>query len=105
MKIRDLPGWPPSWTATSGGLRPVEMLAVLRSIEWRVDLRGARDLRITIEYQGHPWFGLYPGAMDVRERLDALGGEMMLERLHQMLGRYAGDTLARVSDRESPWTA
>jgi len=101
VKIRDLPGWPPSWTETSGGPRPVGIVGVFRSVEWRVDLRASRDLCITIEYQGHLWCGLYPGAVDVRERFDALSGDVTLDRLHQMLSRYAGDHVA-VSDLELP---
>ena len=99
MKIRDLPG-PPFWTGTTGGPRPIGTLGVLRSLEWRGDLRGSRDLRITIEYQGHLCSGLYPGPMDARERFDALGGDLTLDGLHRMLGRYAEDTMVRVSDLE-----
>ncbi len=105
MKVRDLPGWPPAWTVTTGGPRPVGLVGVLRSIDWRVDLTGARDLRITVEYQGHLWAGLYPDSAEARTQLDALGGDAMLERLHQMLGQYAGETMTRVSDLELPRTA
>ena len=97
MKVRELPGWPPAWTGTTGGPSPRGLVGVLRSLDWRVDLRGVADLRLTIEYQDHLWTGLYPSDQPQREQVDALGG-LTLDALHQVLTRYVGDTMARIGE-------
>ncbi len=67
-------------------------------LDWRVDVTGTRDLLLTIEYQGHLWTALYPGSAETRTRFEQLGGDVTLEHLYRMLGRYAGETMTRVSD-------
>jgi hypothetical protein len=95
MKVRDLPGWPPQWIG-GPGLAPTGANGTLRFVEWRVDLRGAKDLRITMEYRGGLWHGLYPGAH--RVELEKAGGPHVLEKLVTMLGRYAGEPMARIGE-------
>lgn len=95
MKVRDLPGWPPQWIGGPGS-SPSGPNGTLRFVEWRVDLRGAKDLRITIEYRGGLWSGLYPAAH--RAELETAGGLRILEKLAAMLGRYAGEPMGRIGE-------
>jgi hypothetical protein len=92
MKIRYLPRWPPRWTSASEGPAPSERAGVLRSVDWRVDLKGERDLRLTIEYRGHLWSGLYPDDAGTRGEL----GEERLQRLHRALMAYVGREISRI---------
>jgi hypothetical protein len=80
-------------------------VGVLRALDWRVDLRGTRELRLTIESGEHQWTALYPGSADARAQFDALGGDVTLDRLYQIIGRYVGETMTRVGDLELPPTA
>src|SRR5262249_5052788 len=70
MTVRELPGWPPMWVGTSGRPAPRGEVGVLRSVDWRVDLRGTRELRLTIESGDHQWTALYPGGADARAQFD-----------------------------------
>jgi hypothetical protein len=92
MKIRYLPRWPPRWTSVSGGVAPDERAGVLRSVGWRVDLQGERDLRLTIEHGGHLWSGLYPDDAETRRVL----GEGRLDMLHRRLTAHIGQAMARI---------
>src|SRR5215831_7836859 len=82
MTVRELPGWPPTWTSSSSPA-PRGEVGVLRTLEWRVDLTGTRDLRIAIEYRGGLWTALYPGSSEVRGRFNALGGGVTLDSVYQ----------------------
>jgi hypothetical protein len=80
-------------------------VGVLRALDWRVDLKGTPQLRLTIESGEHQWTALYPGGADVRARFEALGGDVTLDRLYQIIGRYVGETMMRVGNLELPPTA
>jgi hypothetical protein len=95
MKVRDLPGWPPQWVGGPGS-SPTGPNGTLRFVEWRIDLRGARDLRITIEYREGVWSGLYPGAH--RAELEGAGGVGFLEKLALVLNRFMGESMARIGE-------
>ncbi len=103
MKVRELPGWPPPWGGAAGP-RPPGAVGVLRSVDWRVDLRGSRDLWITIEYEGHLWSALYPGSQERRIQFEVLGAGHSLDSVHQTLSRYVGETLTRIGELELPRT-
>jgi hypothetical protein len=77
-------------------------VGVLRALDWRVDLRGTRELRLTIESGEHQWTALYPGSADGRAQFDALGGDVTLDRLYQIVARHMGETMTRVGDLELP---
>ena len=40
-----------------------EAMGVLRALDWRVDLKGTRELRLTIESGEHQWTPFTPGAL------------------------------------------
>jgi hypothetical protein len=105
MTVRELPGWPPVWIGISGRPAPRGEVGVLRAVDWRVDLTGTRELRLTIELGEHQWTALYPGSADVRARFDALGGDVTLDRVYQIIRRHLGDTMTRVGDVELRPTA
>ena len=67
---------------------------MLRTVNWRTDLKGRADLCITIEYAGAFWAGVYPDNAQVRAEV----GEERLERLHRMLTRYLGQDMAYVAE-------
>jgi hypothetical protein len=89
----------------SGRPAPRGEVGVLRALDWRVDLKGTRELRLTIESGEHQWTALYPGSADARAQLDALGGDVTLDRLYQIVARHMGETMTRVGDLELPPTA
>jgi hypothetical protein len=93
MKIRDLPGWPPVWGG-GRGLVPRGLSGVLRAVHWRTDLRGSADLRITVEYAGDFWIGVYPDNPQVRIQV----AEERLQRLHRILSHYIGRDMAYVAE-------
>ncbi len=95
MKLRHLPGWPPRWTGSAGPL-PRGNVGVLRSVEWRADLQGTRDVRLTLEYQGYLWSGLYPASAEIRAQL----GEAGPEGLYAVLAESVGHEMARVAELE-----
>ena len=95
MKIRYLPRWPPRWTGSAGPL-PRGNVGVLESVEWRADLRGTRDLQLTLDYEGYLWRGLYPETVEIRTQL----GEAGLEALYALLARFVGQEMARVAELE-----
>jgi hypothetical protein len=105
MTVRELPGWPPVWIAISGRPAPRGEVGVLRALDWRVDLKGTRELRLTIESGEHQWTAFYPGSADARARFDALGGDVTLDRLYQIFARYVGETMTRIGGLELPPTA
>jgi hypothetical protein len=100
MKIRFLPRWPPRWTSASGGSHPGERAGVLQPVKWRVDLQGERNLRLTMEYGGHLWSGLYPD--DARRQAEL--GEERLQRLHRMLTAHVGQETRESSNSTSEGT-
>jgi hypothetical protein len=90
-KIGHLPGWPPAWSG-GRGLVPRSSSGVLRTVNWRTDLRGRADLRITVEYAGDFWAGVYPD-----DQVRAEVGEERLQRLHRILSHYIGQDMAYVA--------
>jgi hypothetical protein len=92
-RIRHLPGWPPAWSG-GRGLVPRSLSGVLRTVHWRIDLRGRADLRITVEYAGDLWAGVYPDDQQVRAKV----GEERLQRLHRILTHYIGQDMAYVGE-------
>jgi hypothetical protein len=105
MTVRELPGWPPVWIGISGRPAPRGEVGVLRSVDWRVDLKGTRELRLTIESGEHQWIAFYPGNADARALFDALGGDVTLDRVYQIIRRHVGETMTRVGDLELRPTA
>lgn len=98
MKIRYLPRWPPRWTGSAGPF-PRGNVGVLESVEWRADLQGARDVQVTLEYEGYLWRGRYPETGEIRAQV----GEAALERLYAVLARSLGQEIARVAELEVEW--
>ena len=80
----------------SAGRLPRGNVGVLRSVEWRADLQGARDVRLTIEYEDYSWSGLYPASAEIRAQL----GEAGLEGLYAVLARSVGHEMARIAELE-----
>ncbi len=64
--------------------------------EWRADLQGARDVRLTVEYEDYLWSGLYPASAEIRAEL----GEAGLEGLYAVLAQSVGHEMARVAELE-----
>jgi hypothetical protein len=96
MKVRHLPGWPPRWTSASGGAALRGRADTLRAVEWRTNLRGERDLRMTIEYRGDLFFGLYPGDSEIRAQLTA--GQ--LDSLYRVLVARIGQQLRGIEEAD-----
>jgi hypothetical protein len=105
MTVRELPGWPPLWIGISGQPAPRGEVGVLRSVEWRVDLKGTPELRLTIESGEQRWLGSYPGGTETRARFDALGGDVTLQWLYRTICRYIGEPMTRLGSLELPPTA
>jgi hypothetical protein len=105
MIVRELPGWPPVWIGSSGRPVPRGEVGVLRSVEWRVDLKGTPELRLTIESGEQTWLAIFPGSLETRRRCDALGGDVTLPWLYRTICRYIGEPMTRIGDLELPATA
>lgn len=96
MKVRHLPGWPPRWTSASGGPAFRGPAGILRAVEWRTDLRGERDLRMTIEHHGGRSLGLYPGDSEIRAQLTV--GQ--LDSLYRVLVAHVGQPLRGIEETD-----
>jgi mannose-6-phosphate isomerase class I len=75
---------------------PRGLTGVLRTIDWRTDLTGLADLRITVEYSGEVWTGFYPGSPQVRAEV----GQERLQQLHRILSHSLGQDMAYVAGLE-----
>ena len=96
MKVSYLPGWPPRWTSASGGPALQGQAAILRAVEWRTDLRGERDLRMTVEHHGDLFVGLYPGVSEIRAQITSA----QLDALYGVLAARVGQQLRSIGEVE-----
>lgn len=53
-------------------------------------------MRLTLEYEGHLWSGLYPASAEIRAQV----GEDVLEGLYAVLAGSVGHEMARIAELE-----
>jgi hypothetical protein len=74
-RVRDLPGWPPSWAASlaPGGTLPIGEIGVLQGVDLDPPAAEGPGLELTIEHDGQVALGVWPlASLDLSAVLYAL---------------------------------
>jgi len=98
MRVREFPGWPPSWIRPGQaprGLPQGDEVGVLSAVEWLSEQsQEARTIRLTREHGGRHEIGFLASADD----------PVLLERLHALLATRVGQELSDIGWLRIPGT-